>query len=69
MTDKLASLRTRSTFAPQPPSICSARFKFVPCRCFRGTALTVGVAASRDLRGVGRRLEKVYLGPVRADSR
>ena len=65
----MASLRTRSTFTAQPLPICSAQFKFVPCHCFQETALTVGVAASRDLRGVGRRLEGACWNTVRADSR
>lgn len=69
MADKLASPRTRPTFASPPFPICSAQFKFVPCHCFQETALTVAVAASRDLRGVGRRLEGACWNTVRADSR
>jgi hypothetical protein len=69
MADKLASPRTRPTFAPPPPPICSARDKFVHCVRFMNAIRSGAVAASRDLRGVGRRLEGACLDTVRADSR
>lgn len=69
MADKLASPRTRPTFASPPLPICSARDKFVHCARFMNTTRSGAVAASRDLRGVGRRLEGAFLDTVRADSR
>ena len=69
MADKLAFRRSRPAAAPQLLPICSARQKFVHCGYIHESAFTVGVAASRDLRGVGRRLEGAFLDTVRADSR
>jgi hypothetical protein len=65
----LASPRTHPAAAPQLLPICSARQKFVHCGYIHESAFTVGVAVSRDLRGVGRRLEGAYLDTVRANSR
>lgn len=69
MADKLAFRRSRPAAAPQLLPICSARVKFVPWHRFMNPICRNAVAAPRELRGVGRLLVEVRLGPVRADSR
>lgn len=69
MADKLALRRSRPAAAPQLLPICSARVKLVPWRRFMNSICQNAVAAPRELRGVGRLLVEVRLGPVRADSR